>query len=150
QHLDGDGPIEQQVTREVHVGHATARDLPVQLVAVVENRRSPRSVRHARLSLNGGHCVSARVPASAARHHGRSSLHRHPPFFTRSAASSSRLTIGPAFWPPVASSLSPGWLSNTAATATCGSTGGPPKAIIQMCDSGGSVPNWAVPVLAPT
>src|SRR4051794_17654916 len=56
--------------------------------------------------------------------------------------------MGPATRPPV-TSLTPGWPCTITATATRGASAGA-KAIIHACDDGGTVPSWAVPVLAAT
>ena len=45
EHLDRDGPVKQQVLRQVNLGHAAARDVAHQLVAVAEDFRRCH-VRH--------------------------------------------------------------------------------------------------------
>ena len=42
------GAIKQEVSSEVNIGHAASCQLPVQLVAIVENCGARRSVTHRR------------------------------------------------------------------------------------------------------
>ena len=131
QDLHGDGPVEQLVAGEEHLGHAAAAEPAVQLVAAVED--GGPGVRHAGLRLVRA-CVDCHGP---------------PPQPSRYAARTA-CAIGAATRPPVCS-LAPGWPSTITATAMVGSPpSGPPKPMIQACERAGSVPSWAVPVLPPT
>ena len=60
QDLDRDGPVEQQVPGQVHVGHAAPRQAPVHLVAVVEDGGA-RRVGHTGRQPSGGPLGQARL-----------------------------------------------------------------------------------------